>query len=104
MPDSALMQLNHSSLKVYLIMGTWCEDSHRYVPEILDYLGRLPGFSHLEIYAVGRDKQCPECPQAVKPQRIPLLVVYRNGIELGRMEEQPPATIKSFLDTTLSRP
>lgn len=104
MPDSALMQKNHDDLKAFLVLGTWCDDSHRYVPEILDYLSHLPGFKDLEIYAVGRDKQCSACPEAVKPERIPLLVLYRNGEEIGRMAEGPPSTVKSFLDATLSRP
>lgn len=104
MPDSALLRQDHSHLKAVLVLGTWCEDSHRYVPEIIDYLSRLPGFSRLDIYAVGRDKLCPECPPNARPDRIPLLVINRNDVELGRMVEQPPGTVKAFLDTTLLRP
>lgn len=103
-PDSGLLKDDYSRHKALLVLGTWCEDSHRYVPEILDYLSRLPGFNHIQIFAVGRDKHCPECPPGVNPERIPLLVLYRNQTELGRLVEQPPVTVKAFLDATLRQP
>lgn len=92
-----------SALRVVLILGTWCDDSHRYVPEILHFLEPLPGFAGPEIFAVGRDKTCPFCPEGIRPEHIPLVVVYFKNQELGRMVEQPEVSVKDFFEKILNR-
>jgi len=101
-PDSSVQyNKDFNRYKALLVLGTWCEDSHQYVPEILEYFDNLKGFNNLETFCVDRDKICSQCPTDIKVQKIPLLIILKDNIEIARMEESPPKNVKHFLDNTL---
>lgn len=89
-------------LRALIVLGTWCDDSHVVVPQVLDYLTHLPETADLQLYAVGRDKNCAHCPEGVKPERVPWVVLFRGNEELCRFQEYPPGGVKEFLDRCLS--
>ena len=89
--------------EVTLIIGTWCVDSKREVPRLwqaLDLAGPVP-FA-IETMGVDRDKKSPGVEMDVA--YVPLVIVRRDGKEVGRIVESAPNGIEkdllSLLDGT----
>lgn len=90
---------------VQLFMGTWCGDSRREIPrmfKLLDYCG-VPEKNIQLIMVNNADsayKQSPTHEEKGKYIfRVPDLLVYEEGKELGRIVESPVATLeKDLLD------
>ena len=91
-----------NQLKPYLqnkrflvFMGTWCGDSRREVPRIyklLDYCGVSP--SNIELVNVNNHdtayKQSPTHEEkGLNIHRVPDLLIFENGKEIGRVVEFP---------------
>lgn len=92
--QKALAELKKEKFNTYnitLVMGTWCEDSHREVPrffKILDEL-KFPD-SKLTMIAVNRKKEAPGGEEGpLNIQRVPTIIVQKYGKEIGRIIENP---------------
>ncbi len=80
-----------NSYGITLVMGTWCEDSHREVPRLMKILESM-NFPEqkLEIIAVNRKKEAPNGEEGVyNIQRVPTIIVKKYGKEIGRIIEYP---------------
>lgn len=92
--QKALAELKKEKLNSYnmvLVMGTWCEDSHREVPRLFKIL-EATGFpdAKLTMIAVNRKYEAPggeEGPYNI--QRVPTIIVQKYGKEIGRIIETP---------------
>ncbi|MCR9252946.1 MAG: thioredoxin family protein [bacterium] len=80
---------------VQIFMGTWCGDSKRGVPQMLKVF-KDTGYEkdNIQIIAVDRSfnnyKQSPGREEAgLNIHRVPTLIAYQNGEELGRIVENP---------------
>ncbi|MCS6980709.1 MAG: hypothetical protein N2110_03110 [Flavobacteriales bacterium] len=102
-PADSVAHHKGQGLRAIIVLGTWCDDSHVVVPQVLDYLTHLADMADLELYAVGRDKNCSHCPKGVKPERVPWVVLFRGEEELCQFQEYPPGGVKVFLDRCLSK-
>lgn len=80
-----------NSYNITLVMGTWCEDSHREVPrffKILEAVGHPE--SKLTMIAVNRKKEAPNGEEGpLNIQRVPTIIVQKYGKEIGRIIESP---------------
>lgn len=88
---AALKKEKLNSYQIILVMGTWCEDSHREVPRLFKIL-EATGFPEgkLTIIAVNRKRESPrgdEGPYNI--QRVPTIIVQKYGKEVGRIIESP---------------
>ncbi len=104
-------------IEIVLVIGTWCSDSHREVPRIwkvLDSIGFSPGA--LKTFAVERAKAASEAalPQELVDwsknvrdyyaiKAVESVIVYRNGVEIGRFVEAPAKSIEADLLEILKR-
>lgn len=92
--ESSVAELKKAKLSSYsitLVMGTWCEDSHREVPRFLKILeaANYPE-NKLKIIAVNRKKEAPNGEEGVfNIQKIPTIIVQKYGKEIGRIIESP---------------
>ena len=92
--QSSLAELKKEKLNSYniiLVMGTWCEDSHREVPRFFKILEatKYPE-SKLTIIAVNRKKEAPSGEEGLyNIQRVPTIIVQKYGKEIGRIIESP---------------
>ena len=92
--QKALAELKKEKLNSYniiLVMGTWCEDSHREVPRFFKILEatKYPE-SKLTIIAVNRKKEAPSGEEGLyNIQRVPTIIVQKYGKEIGRIIESP---------------
>lgn len=94
----------NKGVSIEVFLGTWCGDSKREVPRFLKMLDEIKfNMSHVKIIAVGASdslyKQSPAGEEKGKGiYRVPTIIVYRNGVEINRINEYPVLSLeKDFL-------
>ncbi|MBF8455890.1 thioredoxin [Kaistella sp. G5-32] len=92
--QNAIADLKKAKINTYnitLVMGTWCEDSHREVPRLFKILEAVNyPENKVDIIAVNRKKEAPggeEGPYNI--QKVPTVIVQKYGKEIGRIIESP---------------
>ncbi|AMC10987.1 hypothetical protein Lupro_06880 [Lutibacter profundi] len=84
-------------ISIKAFMGTWCSDSQEQTPafyKILDEVGF--NYKNLELVAVNRDRETPNNLQkGYDVERVPTLIFYKDGKEIGRFVEFPRETVES---------
>ncbi len=80
-----------NSYNITVVLGTWCEDSHREVPRLMKILESLKyPEQKLTIIAVNRKKEAPNGEEGIyNIQRVPTIIVQKYGKEVGRIIETP---------------
>lgn len=80
-----------SSYQITVVMGTWCEDSHREVPRFFKIIEELNHPENkLTIIAVNRKKEAPNGEEGpLNIQRVPTFIIQKYGKEIGRITESP---------------
>ncbi len=102
-----LRKLITKDISIQVFLGTWCGDSKREVPRLLKIIDFLAvPVKNLQLVALGGGdsllKQSPQHEEAGKGIfRVPAIIVYRNGIELNRINEFPALSLESDLYTIL---
>lgn len=108
-PDKKIMvklfALPLSGLKVKTIGGNWCSDTRYLIPrfcKVLHQLGIKP--EQFDYYTVGKDKKAlnDDFAKTQKVEKVPLIIVYNNDIEIGRIVENPIKTIEVDLYNMLT--
>ena len=103
-PDQAkIAQLSQSlqGVEIYVAGGAWCDDTRREVPRLVALLDQcnFPA-NNFHYSGVNRAKKpLNENGFAAKPglTLVPLIAVYRNGVELGRITEIPKKSLEADL-------
>ena len=91
------------SIDIQIYMGTWCSDSRREVPRFLKILD-LAGVdkNNLRIINVDRKKKSPNHEEKNKNiEFVPIFIINKNNIEIGRIVEFPIITLESDLISIL---
>lgn len=90
---------------ITVALATWCSDSKQHVPRLLKALDTA-GNPHLHIKLIGIARQFREPAETIKQRKIvhvPTVIVERDGVELGRIVENPTAnTIEEDLAAILN--
>ena len=94
MDQNAMAELKKEKLKSYkiiVVLGTWCEDSHREVPRLFKILEALDfPDSKLSLIAVNRKYEAPGGEEGIyNIQKVPTIIVQKYGKEIGRIIESP---------------
>lgn len=100
-----LMAMDTTHVNINVFLGTWCSDSKVHVPQFL-HLANTFGWKY-ELIGVNRDKECPFEKKDCKSWDIayvPTFVVYRNGIEIGRIVENPKRSLAEDFHEIFSKP
>jgi hypothetical protein len=98
-PDKPVLDSIAQKLKdieITIILGTWCSDSRREVPRFFKILDSL-GYSsdNVKMIAVGRNKEDLNGEvDSLSVELVPAFIFYREGKELGRIEESPTETLE----------
>jgi len=104
---SALKKLNSKDFSMQVFLGTWCGDSKREVPRFLKILDELSfPMQKVQIVALGGSdslyKQSPLHEESGKGIfRVPVFIIYKNGIEINRINEYPAFSLEKDLLTIL---
>lgn len=106
-PDASVMQslkkTDTKGISVEIFLGTWCGDSRREVPR---FMKLLEGFSFPEknvkiITMGGQDSLYKQSPQHEEEGkgifRVPVFIIYKNGVEINRINEFPVLSLEKDL-------
>lgn len=86
--------------RVTVFFGSWCEDSRREMARLWKALDLVAGDVSFEIEYVGIDRDMRQPEDRLSERHIlfvPTFVVEREGVEVGRIVEQPPVGIETDL-------
>ena len=92
---------NLSDVKITVVMATWCGDSRREVPRFYKILDNLNYDSNknLRLINVNRQKTTDKLDITnLKIERVPTIIFYRNGVELGRITETPVQSLEKDME------
>ena len=87
------------NIDIVMFLGTWCKDSVSEAPKLLKVYERAdnPNLS-LEIYGVDRKKkEGSGLCKRYDTQRVPTVLFFKAGKELGRIIEYPEKSIEEDL-------
>lgn len=91
-----------NKVKIKIVMGFWCDDSKKYVPQMLKVLDEadwdVESDDHLKIFGVDEDKQAGfEGFKALAITNVPTFIVYYDDMEIGRIVEVPKVSVEKDL-------
>ncbi len=89
-PDALASLRNQAdSVEIVAFMGTWCEDSHLIIPQLIALLDSAQ-FPKEKFSLIGVDrnkKTIGRLSQALNVTLVPTIIAFKNGKELGRVVE-----------------
>jgi len=91
-------------LKIFVFMGTWCEDSQRELPLFFKMLTAMNfDQEHLKMFAMSEEKSTPSnFEQGLEINYIPTIIFFKNGREINRFVEFPIETLESDIKKIIS--
>lgn len=96
-PDmiDALKERLASGMRIDVYLGLWCSDSRTNVPLFIKILDRAGTSVPVRYFEVPRkaSKDIKYFVEDLKVERVPTFIFYRNGGEIGRITENPKATL-----------
>ncbi|WP_118949819.1 thioredoxin domain-containing protein [Taibaiella helva] len=102
-PNPQELALLTDKLKEYqlvVFLGTWCEDSHKLIPELYKVLTatNYPSDRQLQLYALDRSKKGREGEeQPYQITNVPTIILLKEGKEKGRITEIVEKSIEGDL-------
>lgn len=99
----ALKAQKLNDITIEIFFGSWCGDSKRELPGFLQVLNTISfPEKNLTIIGVGNSdsltKQSPQQQEAGKGIfRVPTFIVYKNGVEINRINEYPVLSLEKDL-------
>lgn len=88
--------IDKSGITIKIVMGTWCPDSRREVPEFMRIIDASK-FPADKIRLIGVDNQKNPSIEnwgSLNIQRVPTFIIYKNNIEAGRIIENPTTSLE----------
>lgn len=84
---------------ITIFMGTWCSDSRKQVPALLNVLDEIAyDTSNIILITMSEDKDTPDGFEDGKNiEYVPTIIVYNNDVEMGRIVEYPIENLESDL-------
>jgi thiol-disulfide isomerase/thioredoxin len=101
-PDESKIESLSEELSKYqliVFLGTWCEDSHRLIPQLYRVLTDT-GYplEQMQIFALDRDKKGRNGEEKqYKITNVPTIIILQDGNEKGRITETVKQDIESDL-------
>jgi hypothetical protein len=94
-----LCEKNFTNITFTIVLGSWCNDSHREIPRFMKTLKQInyPA-SKVKLWALDTYKKAPGFdPKTMNILKVPTFIIYRNGQEIGRIIETPRRRLEKDL-------
>jgi thiol-disulfide isomerase/thioredoxin len=105
---TSLKKQSFNNITIEVFFGSWCGDSKREVPRFLKLMNEI-SFPEKKIKLIGLGngdslyKQSPQQEEMGKGVfRVPVFVIYKNGVEINRINEFPVFSLEKDLLAILS--
>jgi len=90
------------SIKMVIYLATWCPDTRRELPRMKKIIDNLNLNWEVVLIGLNRKKSMSnEKRPGNKITHVPTFVLYANGIEIGRIVEQPKTRLEIDLNNFL---
>lgn len=105
---SKLLNVPTKGISVEIFFGNWCGDSKREVPRFLKVLDEMKfNMANTKMIAVGGSdslyKRSPKGEDKGKGIfKVPVFIVYKNGVEINRINESPVLSLEKDLLSILN--
>jgi thiol-disulfide isomerase/thioredoxin len=86
-------------IEIYVLFGTWCHDSQREVPRLLQLLNSL-NIQENYIHLIGLNflkNEPQDRGKSFQIKKTPTFVFLRNQKEIGRIVEMPEVSLEADL-------
>lgn len=85
--------------QMIVFLGTWCEDSHKLIPELYRILKEVNyPREQLQLYALDRQKQGKNGEEKTyNITNVPTIILVKGGVEKGRITEIVEQSVESDL-------
>lgn len=100
---ASLKKVNMNDISIQVFFGSWCGDSKREVPRFLKLVDAI-SFPATKLSLIGLGgsdslyKQSPQQEEAGKGIfRVPTFIIYKKGVEIGRINEFPVYSLEKDL-------
>ncbi|NSL89094.1 thioredoxin family protein [Chitinophaga solisilvae] len=91
------LKANRSNFNLVVVMGTWDETSRKVVPELYKVM-ITAGSPDEQVLLFGADeKMQTDSPTDYKVKKVPTVIVFREGKEVGRIVGEPKESIEGDL-------
>jgi len=90
--------------ELVILMGTWCDDSQRLIPELYKILqaANYP-MAKVKMYGVNRAKETKNIEHKLyRLEKVPTIIVYKDHSELGRIVENVKQSMEGDLVELIS--
>lgn len=97
--DIEMVKLVDKPTKIMVFLGTWCPDSQRNIPPFINLIEAAAN-KNIEVEYIGVDRRKMDPDGLVNTysiSRVPTFVVFREGVEVGRLVERPTNTVEKDL-------
>ncbi|WP_212001400.1 thioredoxin family protein [Chitinophaga sp. HK235] len=95
------IKANRSNYNLVVVMGTWDETSRKVVPELFKVM-ITAGSPEDQVLMFGADQKFQtDAPTDYKVKKLPTVIVFRDGAEVGRISGAPKESIESDLSRIL---
>jgi hypothetical protein len=80
-----------SDIRIDVYLGLWCADSKKSVPPLIKILDRVEPAASVRyfIFPKKETKEVKFFMEELKVDRVPTIILYRTGKEIGRIVESP---------------
>ena len=84
---------------IKIVFGSWCSDSEQQLPRFYKIMDHADyDDSRMKVIAVNRSKNTLSVPiDKLDIELVPTFIVYRDGIEIGRIIETPEDSLEEDL-------
>jgi len=93
-----------ADVETIVFLGAWCSDSRHHVPRFLKVVDLVqPSLKRVTLYGVDRKKKSPGGTEAqYHIERVPTFIFLKHGEEIGRIVENPQASLEGDMLSILA--
>jgi len=85
-------------ISITVVLGTKREDSQNHIPHFFKIMDMMKGYDNYHLICIDRNKQAvPVSVAGLNIVKVPTFIVYRKGIEIGRIVETPKQNLEKDL-------
>ena len=99
------LQQNLPNYTIVIFLGTWCDDSHYWIPKLIKLLQTINYPStKLTIYGVDRAK-ATKTGENIKYgiKFVPTIILLKDGKEAGRITESPQNGLEADMEAIIKK-
>ncbi len=90
-------------VRAEVYFGTWCKDSKNNVPKLIKIFELLPEIKVKYTAIIWRTCDKSGIYKKMDLKRVPTIIFYKNGKEIGRIIENPVKTLEKDIFDILSK-